>query len=295
MSGEVRSGDYTPSIGAMTTDGDLQFEVLEVAITVDRLGTYLGEAGGDRTLARELYVWDRDVAAAMFADIAIVEVALRNAIHEVLTAHFGERWYELGGMPLDWRATTNLQKAWERLPAQDRANPEQPRVPGKLVARLMFGFWRDLFDSGGYVGKEPRQIKIDNEQNWRTVLHRAFLGGRLTAQSVGETYSRDWVLRQIDIVHAVRNRVAHHEPLLRGFPLPGHGAERLTVEDGHLACVRLASMINFNLAGWLRGKSKVPTLLANRPGRQTTQNPRKSTVTSPSRPATFGNGVMPHP
>ncbi len=250
----------------MTANGDLQLEALESAISVDRLGTYLGEAGGDRMRAQELYVWDRDVAAAMFADIAIVEVALRNAIHGALAAHFGERWYELGGIPLDWRATTNPQKAWERLPAQDRANPEQPRVPGKLVARLMLGFWRDLFDSGGYVGKEPRRVKIDYEQNWRTVLHRAFPGGRVTAQHMGETYSRDWVLRQIDIVHAARNRVAHHEPLLRGFPLPGQGAERLTVEEGHLACIRLANMIDFNLADWLRNSSKVPTILANRPG-----------------------------
>lgn len=124
----------------MAADGELQFEALEAAISVDRLGTYLSETGGDRTLARELYVWDRDVAAAMFADIAIIEVALRNSIHHVLAAHFGERWYELGGMPLDWRATTNLQKAWERLPAHDRANPERPRVSGKLVARLMLGF-----------------------------------------------------------------------------------------------------------------------------------------------------------
>lgn len=249
----------------MSAEDDLQLEALEAAVSVDRLGTYLGEASGDPVLARELYVWDRDVAAAMFADIAIIEVALRNSIHNVLAAHFGERWYELGGMPLDSRATTNLQKAWERLPAQDRANPEKPNVPGKLVARLMLGFWRDLFDSGGYVGKEPRRVKIDYEQNWRAVLHRAFPGGRSTAQSMDEPYSRDWVLRQIDIVHAARNRVAHHEPLLRGFPLPGQGTERLTAEDGYLACVRLANMIDFNLAGWLRNNSKVPTLLANKP------------------------------
>ncbi|GAA2844070.1 hypothetical protein FB468_3241 [Leucobacter komagatae] len=249
----------------MTAGGDLQLEALEAAISPDRLGTYLSEADGDRSLAREFYVWDRDVASAMFADIAIIEVALRNAIHGVLTAHLGERWYELGGIPLDWRATTNLQKAWERLPAQDRANPDLPHVPGKLVARLMFGFWRDLFDSGGYVGKEPRRVKVDYEQNWRAVLHRAFPGGRRTAQSAGEAYSRDWVLRQIDIVHAARNRVAHHEPLLRGFPLPGQGAARLTVEDGYLACVRLANMIDFNLADWLRNNSNVPNLLAKRP------------------------------
>lgn len=249
----------------MTTDGELQFEALEVAISADRMGTYLREAGGDRLAARKLYVWDRDVAAAAFADIAIIEVALRNAIHEVLTARLGERWYEVGGLPLDSRATTNLQKAWERLPSQDRANPAQSQVPGKLVARLMLGFWRDLFDAGGYVGKEPRRVRVDYEQNWRTVLHRAFPGGRHTALKMGESFSRDWTLRQIDAVHALRNRVAHHEPLLRGFPLPGQGPQRLTVEDGYLAYIRLANMIDFNLAGWLRSNSRVPSLLARRP------------------------------
>ncbi|MGO1545330.1 MAG: hypothetical protein ACTHXA_13430 [Gulosibacter sp.] len=249
----------------MSDNDDLQFAALEAAISVDRLGTYLSEANGDRALARYLYVWDRDVAAAMFADIAIIDLALRNSIHNVLTAHFGERWYELGGMPLDWRATTNLQKARERLPAQDRASPEKPNVPVKLVARLMFGFRRDLFDSGGYVGKEPRRVKIDYEQNWRTVLYRAFPRERRTAQSMGETYSRDWALRQIDVVHGARNRVAHHEPLLRGFPLTGQGTERISAENGHLACVRLANMIDFNLADWLRVNSKVPSLLSNNP------------------------------
>lgn len=57
--GEVRSGDYTPRVDAMANDGDRQFEALEAAISVDRVGTYLGEVNDDRALARELYVWDR--------------------------------------------------------------------------------------------------------------------------------------------------------------------------------------------------------------------------------------------
>lgn len=57
--GEARSGDYTPRVDAMANDRDLQFEALQAAISVDRLGAYLGEANDDRALARELYVWDR--------------------------------------------------------------------------------------------------------------------------------------------------------------------------------------------------------------------------------------------
>lgn len=43
----------------MANDGDRQFEALEAAISVDHMGTYLGEVNDDRALARELYVWDR--------------------------------------------------------------------------------------------------------------------------------------------------------------------------------------------------------------------------------------------
>lgn len=45
-------------------------------------------------LARELYVWNRDLSAAFLADIAFIEIALRNATNAALARRWGDRWYE---------------------------------------------------------------------------------------------------------------------------------------------------------------------------------------------------------
>jgi hypothetical protein len=239
---------------------------IDRAISPDRMATYLSEAGSNRRLARELYIWDRDLSVAMFADIAILEVALRNAIHREASAAHGVRWFDAGGLPLDGRSLNTLSRAWEDLPSHIRQNSQASTFPGRLVARLMFGFWRDLFDAGGYAGKEPRRAHIDYEDNWRQTLHRVFPGGKPVARELGAQYSRVWALRQITEVHALRNRVGHHEPLVRGFPIPGQQQQRLTAAEGHEACIRLARMLDRDLAVWLKRSSDVPMLLAMCPG-----------------------------
>lgn len=238
---------------------------IDRAISQDRMETYLRKAAGNRTLARELYIWDRNVSVALFADIAIIEVALRNAIHREASATHGIRWFETGGMPLDGRSLNALSQAWEGLPSHIRQKAQAPEFPGHLIARLMFGFWRDLFDAGGYAGKEPRRLSVDYEANWRQALHRVFPGGRAVARDLGDQYSRVWALRQITEVHALRNRVGHHEPLVQGFPLPGQQTQRLTARQGHEASLRLARMLDRDLASWLERTSDVAVLLASRP------------------------------
>ncbi len=233
-SGEARSGDYSTSICPMR----LLFKEahsIDRAISSDRMATYLSESGGNRRLARELYVWDRDLSVALFADIAILEVALRNAIHREASSMHGVRWFETGGMPLDGRSLNALGRAWEDLPGYIRQNAQAPEFSGRLIARLMFGFWKDLFDAGGHAGKEPRRVHVDYEDNWRQTLHRVFPGGKAVARNLGVQYSRVWALRQITEVHALRNRVGHHEPLVRGFPLPGQQQQRLSAKQGHEA------------------------------------------------------------
>lgn len=201
----------------------------------------------------------------MFADIAILEVALRNAIDREATADHGARWFDANGLPLDGRSNGALSRAWDDLPAQIKQNRQAATFPGRLISRLMFGFWRNLFDAGGYAGKEPRRLQVDYEVNWRNTLHRVFPGGRTVARESGAGYSRDWALRQISEVHALRNRVGHHEPLVRGFPLPGQQQQRLSALQGHEACLRLARMLDRDLASWLTRTSDVPRLLLARP------------------------------
>lgn len=233
---------------------------LDQAISVDRFGTYLRAGGGDHGRARALYLWDRDVASAVLADVAIVEVALRNALDDALVRMHGRHWYthDIG---LDDRSRTKLANAWRDLP---RAR----RTPGRVVAQLMLGFWVDLLDSGGTVGREPQQWDVHYDDLWRAGLARAFPGGRVEASALGARFSRSWTHQQVRTVQALRNRAAHHEPLVNGVPLPGQrqsGRPRISVREGHQACLLVLRMIDRDLGDWAYEQSRVPTELARRP------------------------------
>ncbi|NVC23159.1 hypothetical protein E7Z53_06790 [Kocuria salina] len=229
---------------------------LQRAITPLRMGSYLHAAGHEVGLATQLYIWDRDVAAALLADVAIVEVALRNALNDQLTAAYGPRWFEVD-VGFDGPTRQSLAQAWGALPSGSQ-------TPGHLVARLMLGFWKGLLEPGGYVGRAPQRFRADHEALWVHCLHRAFPGGRLMARAEGAQFTRSWTLETVTVVHAARNRAAHHEPFVNGFPLPGQRI-RLEAQDAHQACLKLAGIIDRDLAGWLRTSTAVPGLLNDRP------------------------------
>ncbi|NMK55266.1 hypothetical protein HHM24_11125, partial [Staphylococcus capitis] len=84
------------------------------------------------------------------------------------------------------------------------------------------------------------------------------------------SFTRTWVHSVTKTVNVLRNRVAHHEPLHNGFPLPGQRSgqqqpNRLTAAEGVEAYMKLTRMIDRNLAEWIVNNTKVTTLLATRP------------------------------
>lgn len=236
---------------------------LRKAISPDRIGTYTKAAVAIGCDELDLYLWDRDLASAVLADIAVVEVALRNAMHDALTRAYGSQEWYLRDIGLDDRSRTALAQAWTRL-------TKATRTPGRVVARLMFGFWVNLLDAGGHYGKEPQAFKADYEQLFRSTLSKAFPGGRTQAAQAGASFDRDWVHATVAVVRDLRNRAAHHEPLVDGFPLNGQKDKngnpiRLSVQQGFERYLRLARMIDRDLGAWLGATSNVPAVIAARP------------------------------
>ena len=241
---------------------------LDRAISTPRYASYLNAANQDKDLSRRLYIWDRDLSTAILADLAIVEVALRNALHTALTNYHGPQWFQ--NIALDDRSLKQVERAWGYLrnPA-----PGHPATPGRLVAQCTFGMWVNLLDAGGYAGREPRRIHADYEQLWRSTLRTAFPGGRHEARNdpnPNASFTRTWVHSVAKTVNVLRNRVAHHEPLHNGFPLPGQRSgqqqpSRLTAAEGVDAYMRLTRMIDRNLAEWIVDNTTVTALMAARP------------------------------
>lgn len=260
----MRGGSVEVTPPSRTTTPE-QAAALTHAISADRLNTYLRLTDRDVERATALYIWNRDLSLAILADIAIVEVALRNALHMQLSATWGERWYADPSLRFDRRSADELKRAWNHLPDNCKRSPGRDATePGKLVAHCMMGFWVNLLDRGDYIGDPPRRVRADYEDLWRITLSKAFPGGRAEARRSSTTYTRNWTHSVALQVRDLRNRIAHHESLVNGFPLPGQG-RRLSAMQGHEEVLRLARMLDRDLEGWLKANTSVPELLARRP------------------------------
>lgn len=54
-------------------------------------------------------MWNRDLSVAFLGDIAILEVAMRNAMHDAATAAWGAMWFADQQVRLDDRSLGNSQ------------------------------------------------------------------------------------------------------------------------------------------------------------------------------------------
>ncbi|WP_242537383.1 hypothetical protein [Streptomyces albidoflavus] len=71
-------------------------------------------------------------------------------------------------------------------------------------------------------------------------------------------------------MRSLRNRAAHHEPLLDGLPLTGQTdrrgrPRRLSLPDAHQEVLRLVEYVDKDVAAWLARSSRVPQALSVRP------------------------------
>lgn len=214
---------------------------VESWLSQPRFSVYLAAGGGDPKLALDLYEWNAELGTALMRDLAHVEVGLRNAYDRALCARwpgpphwtsaripaFSPLWRTKQGRRVDvnFRARDSLEKA-----VTSAGGPGA--LSGKVAAELMFGFWR-------YLSSAAHEKTL-----WVPALHHAFKPG---------TDRRD-VDRPIGRLHNLRNRVVHHEPLLRS-----NVAGRLT------DAIVVTSLIDPQLGQHLNATSRVPALLQQRP------------------------------
>ncbi len=202
---------------------------------------YLTAAAGDPARALALYEWNAQVSAALFRDLAHVEVALRNAYDAALTARWtGTGHWTAAGTPLFAPLYRTRTGGSTDVNARPRDALHRARVgaggptaaPGKVVAELTFGFWR-------YLSSAAHEKTL-----WVPYLNPAFQPGT----------NRKTVDAAAGRLHTVRNRVAHHEHLLKTDVAARLGD-----------CLQIADLVDSNIAQHLTATSRVAQLLAGRP------------------------------
>ncbi len=203
-------------------------------VSTPRLATYVRASGGSVEAAVELYQWNASIAGVVWEVLGHVEVVLRNALHDELTARHrrlgrvGE-WYDDPAGELEAHARDDVAKARRRL---RRAGA--PALPGKIVAELSFGFWRFLL-----------------ARRYTATLWPALRPGFPYLPSADRLGLEAPVTR----LHQLRNRVAHHEPLI-AEPLSARYEDMLFV----------VAAVDPHLKAWLAAGNRLPDVLASRPG-----------------------------
>ncbi|WP_136643139.1 hypothetical protein [Subtercola vilae] len=156
-----------------------------LCFSASRLAPYLAAADGDEQTALDLYIYNIEVSAAFWVGFSLLEVTLRNRVHDALTHRFGtERWWEK--TPLTGRESNSIAVAEQRC-----ARYGEPGV-GQIISEIGFGFWVGLLSTRHHAGM------------WLAGLERIFSPTAPRRADVHAALQR---------LQRLRNRIAHHEPV----------------------------------------------------------------------------------
>lgn len=179
---------------------------IENALSIERLSRYIDWAGGDRDRALELYTLNTKISECLYPPLQMLEVTLRNRIHTVLCATWHEEWFKDDGFLLVGHQKQQLAKAFEDL-ASDRKEP----TPGAVIAALTFSFWTSM-------------LSPEYENLWQQHLHK------IAQKADGKGLRRKDLTGPLHPIRTLRNRIAHHEPILP-WNLPRHYANMLQITE----------------------------------------------------------------
>jgi hypothetical protein len=104
-----------------------------------RFNGYLIHTGNDFSKAYRLYKANVELSEAFYPVLAVLEIALRNAINESLKAHFNDSFWFKNHLPQQFQPF--IAEAEQKIITQHKTI-----TADKIIAELNFGFWNRLFN-----------------------------------------------------------------------------------------------------------------------------------------------------
>ena len=195
-----------------------------------------------------LYLWNTRVTKSFLEDIQHVEVLLRNCVDTAVSPRYGQRWYVHPAIPFDRQAKKSIQKA------ERRAGIARGQVPpsGRVIAELSFDFWAYLFTNTYASTIWPL---VRNSLVATPVSATDEGGAGIFVPSLTD------FKREVDVVYKLRNRCAHHEPIIRR----NRQHENARLDRAQQAVRLLSTWIDPGASQWIAEHSRIPDLRINRP------------------------------
>jgi Abi-like protein len=196
----------------MQDSNHIFFDELSIIFSEERLDGYLNHAkcNNSKTDALVAYSWNIELSQALYPALQILEITLRNSLHQTLSTNFNTaHWFDLTF--LHKREKKQIEQA------KDDLKKEHKRIEaGHIVAKLSFGFWTSLFD----VRYEHGQIL------WPKLLKPTF--PYLSKSQRTRTY----LSRELNRIRFLRNRIFHHEPIWHWKDLTDQHASIINMTKG---------------------------------------------------------------
>ena len=167
----------------------MEFEILENAISKERLNSYLNLAEGNKKKAVELYFYNLELCKALYNNLHWLEIILRNAINRIFIQDYNKSWYENPNINF---APIELNKIKQCI-LQIHQNKYDINNQN-IVSNLNLGFWINIFSS--YY-----------ETIWRHSLRKVFCKNK--------SIDRKTIHKKLHPLLKIRNRVAHYESILK--------------------------------------------------------------------------------
>ncbi len=163
---------------------------IKESISAERLEAYCKD-GADECTTFARYLWNMAVCESLYSPLQLAEIALRNAIHNALSLHYGAAaWYETA--PLINYAEDEIGKAETKVLQRKRTFS-----PDDIVAELQFGFWTSLF------GKAYKSSPIP------AVILKHAIKNCLKSEKTIDAQKKRW-----DMIRELRNKVFQHERII---------------------------------------------------------------------------------
>lgn len=155
------------------------------------------------------YLWSKEVAAAFFPLLQVLEVTLRNAIHNEAHQKLGAYWFDniatkpkLNGNQhrLVRNQARSVRDARNKI-REDLHLPQSATVSeDRIIAKMTFGFWTNLFSAAYEVNRNPQSL-------WPALLRPVFPNAPKGARN------RAIIQGKLLTIKTFRNKAFHHEPV----------------------------------------------------------------------------------
>ncbi len=164
---------------------------LKRVLSNERLAGYQQQlsGNGNRNLFSH-YAWNIAVSESLYSSLQLLEIGLRNTLHQAAAAHFGKVDWFLDNSIIQTRDQLTVDKAKQML-----RRKKKKLEPGRIIAELNFGFWTSLFDKRYEQTLWPFLIKASFPHMPKTIRTRKNLSKRFNK------------------IRLLRNRIFHHEPI----------------------------------------------------------------------------------